>query len=82
MGTKLPSLHLCFSLSSAFAQKLYDMIKFIFKKTTLRIVSRGFMRSLETLTEFTKGFDYLFVYFLGLFWSFLEPFEGDGRVQI
>ena len=26
LRTKLPSLYLCFSLSSAFAQKLYDMI--------------------------------------------------------
>ena len=82
LRTKLPCFHLCFSLSSAFAQKLYDMIVFIFKKTTIRIVSGGFMWSLETLTEFTKGFDYLFVYFLGLFWNFLEPFEGGGRIQI
>ena len=82
LRTKLTSLHLCFSLSSAFAQKLYDMIVFIFKKTTLLIVSRGFMRSLETLTEFTKWVVYFFVYFLGLFWNFLEPFEGDRRIKI
>ena len=45
-----------------------NIIVFIFKKTTLQIVSRGFTQSLDILTE-------VFVYFL-------ELFESGGKILI
>ena len=52
-----------YSSFSDFGKNYTIIMYFLFKETTLQIVSRDFTRSSDILTEFTKEFVYMFVYF-------------------
>ena len=72
-----PLIHEIFGFRKIGIQtRLHYYILFFFQKDDITICFRLLHLHQISLTEFTKEFVYLFVYF----WNLLEPLENGGRI--